>query len=100
MDLETIVLNNIHIPYLLCWYDGSINKSYIINSLDPTTIELDILRMISRAIDDICIRKYKDYKIYLHNFSKFDGYFLLKYLAKIGHCKPIIHKGRIRYFIG
>ena len=95
MDLETVLIDNTHIPYLLCWYDGSISKSYIINSLDPSTIELDILRMISRAIDDILIRKYRDYKIYLHNFSKFDGYFLLKYLARIGKCKPIIHKGKI-----
>jgi len=51
--------------------------------------------MINNAIDDICTRKYKNYKIYLHNFSKFYGYFLVKYLAKIGFCDPIIHKGRI-----
>lgn len=42
---------------------------------------------------DICIRKYKGYKIYLHNFSKFDQIFLIKYLSEIGKCKPIIHKG-------
>jgi len=51
--------------------------------------------MINRAVTDICIRKYNNYKIYFHNFSKFDGYFLVKYLAKIGNCDPIIHKGRI-----
>jgi hypothetical protein len=51
--------------------------------------------MIQNAIDDICIRKYRNYKIYLHNFSKFDGYFLVKYLAKLGTCDPIIHKGKI-----
>jgi len=51
--------------------------------------------MIQNAINDICIRKYRNYKIYLHNFSKFDGYFLVKYLAKLGTCDPIIHKGKI-----
>jgi len=51
--------------------------------------------MINSAIVDICTRKYKNYKIYLHNFSKFDGYFLVKYLSKIGSCDPIIHKGKI-----
>ena len=95
MDLETVLIDNIHIPYLLSWFDGSITKSYFIESLDPVTIELEILRMINRAIEDICIRKYRNYRIYMHNFSKFDGYFLVKYLAKIGDCDPIIHKGKI-----
>jgi hypothetical protein len=47
---------------------------------------------------DICIRKYKGYKIYLHNFSKFDAIFLIKYLAMIGECDPVIHKGKIISF--
>jgi len=51
--------------------------------------------MINDAITDICIRKYKNYRVYLHNFSKFDGYFLIKYLAQLGYCEPIIHKGKI-----
>jgi len=95
MDLETILIDNIHVPYLLSWFDGNTSNSYIINPSDPVTIELEILRMINRAITDICIRKYNNYKIYFHNFSKFDGYFLVKYLAKIGICDPIIHKGKI-----
>ncbi len=95
MDLETILIDNVHVPYLLSWFDGSIKKSYFINNLDPVTIDFEILRMINRAVTDICIRKYNNYKIYFHNFSKFDGYFLVKYLAKIGNCDPIIHKGRI-----
>ncbi len=51
--------------------------------------------MIHNAISDICTRKYKNYRIYLHNFCKFDAYFLIKYLSKLGICEPIIHKGRI-----
>jgi hypothetical protein len=95
MDLETVLIDNVHVPYLLSWFDGNTTKSYIINPADPVTVEFEILRMISNAIDDICIRKYKNYKVYFHNFSKFDGYFLVKYLSKIGFCDPIIHKGRI-----
>lgn len=34
MDLETIVINNEHKPYLLCWYDGEIVKSYYITDYD------------------------------------------------------------------
>lgn len=26
MDLEIVLINNIHIPYLLTWFDGSITK--------------------------------------------------------------------------
>jgi len=95
MDLETVLINNVHVPYLLSWFDGSITNSYFIESLNPVTLELEILRMINKVIEDICIRKYRNYKIYFHNFSKFDGYFLIRYLSKIGTCDSIIHKGRI-----
>jgi len=51
--------------------------------------------MVTAAMKDINRKKYKGYRIYLHNFAKFDGYFLLKYLAMIGYTSPVIHKGRI-----
>jgi hypothetical protein len=51
--------------------------------------------MVSRAMQDINRKKYKGYIIYLHNFAKFDGYLLLKYLTIIGDCNSIIHKDRI-----
>jgi DNA polymerase type B, organellar and viral len=106
MDLETITVNNKLIPYLLCWYDGAkaVKKSYFLVPLNEikdlnyfSSVELDqyILDMVLDAMKDICIRKYKGYKIYLHNFSKFDGYFLTKQLSQLGIVKPIIHKGRI-----
>ena len=46
-------------------------------------------------MNDICRDKYKNYKIYFHNFSRFDGNFLVKYLSSIGKCTPIIHNGKI-----
>jgi len=97
MDIETIgiVKNKVETlsPYLLCWYDGKRNKShsYFINGGN-------IKNIIYMAMKDICIRKYKGYKIYLHNFSKFDAIFLIKYLISIGKCYPIIHKGKIISF--
>jgi len=98
MDLETILIYSIHTPYLLSWYDGRKSNSYFIQdleSLEEIKREEKILEMIQNIVNLICIRKYRNYKIYLHNFSKFDGYFLVKYLAKIGTCDPIIHNGRI-----
>ena len=97
MDIETIsterdVNSSVLSPYLLCWYDGKRDEkhSYLINKNMQITIQ-DVMR-------DICIRKYKGYKIYLHNFAKFDGIFLIKYLAEIGKCNPVIHKGKIISF--
>lgn len=95
MDLETVSIHNILVPYLLCWYNGKKTYSYFL--LPPKefqdltklinrgcfTLELEkyILIMIKQAMSDICIRKYKNYRIYLHNFSKFDIFNLLDCLA-------------------
>jgi hypothetical protein len=89
MDLETMVVENKHIPFLISWFDGTEIKSYYLTEFK------DVESMITKAIKDLTIRKYKNYKVYIHNFAKFDAIFLLKYLNKIGFVDPIIHKGRI-----
>jgi hypothetical protein len=55
MDLETILINNVHIPYLLCWYDGNKSYSYFIKNLPIklSHLEDNILDMVSRAMKDI-----------------------------------------------
>lgn len=94
LDLETIANNNNNFtslsPYLLSWYDGKNNKatSYFIENNN-------IKKMILRAINDICIRKYNYYNIYVHNLAKFDAIFLLKYLSELGKINTIIHNGKI-----
>ena len=88
MDIETYNKDGKLYPYLLCWYDGTISKSYWIadfNNYDS---------LLSAVIGDLAIRKYRGYKIYLHNFSNFDGIFLLKGLSKLGKCSPIINDGK------
>ena len=87
MDLETILTNNTHIPYLLCWYDGIKTYSYFIINLevaapkDSKILEKNILDMVTRAMKDICSKKYKGYRIYLHKFARFDGFFFVKKLS-------------------
>jgi hypothetical protein len=39
--------------------------------------------MLSKAIKSIMIRKYYGYKVYFHNFSYFDGVFILKTLVNL-----------------
>lgn len=101
MDIETIGINkgkgSLLTPYLLCWYDGAREQSHSY-FIDPSLGEIAIRNIIYSAMRDICIRKYKGYKIYLHNFSKFDAIFLVKYLVMIGSCDPVIHKGKIISF--
>jgi hypothetical protein len=101
MDLETIseqisAKNSVLTPYLLCWYDGKRDEkhSYFLNSNKESIIG----EVIKKVMIDICIRKYKGYKIYIHNFSKFDAIFLIKYLVEIGKCDPVIHKGKFISF--
>jgi hypothetical protein len=99
MDLETIIINKIQIPYLIKWYDGKNNYSYFIedNFLKSSSINIEknIQKIVILTMSDICRKKYRNYKIYFHNFSKFDSTFLLKYLANIGTCDPQIYKGKI-----
>jgi len=51
--------------------------------------------MLIAAINSIMCKKYDNYKIYIHNMSGFDGIFLLKILANLGECQPIIHNDKI-----
>ena len=51
--------------------------------------------MLIQAIKSICKRKYNGYNVYAHNFSNFDGIFLLRILNKIGDIKPTFKDGRI-----
>jgi len=51
--------------------------------------------MIIHALKELLIKKYDNYKVYIHNLAKFDIIFLLKYLVKLGSVNPIIHNERI-----
>ena len=54
--------------------------------------------MLEASIKYLLVRKYYGYKLYLHNFSYFDGVFLLKILADmpiINLTKVLIRDGRI-----
>ena len=58
MDIETILINNIHTPYLIAFYTGTKYESFIIenNPVNIPNIELDniILNMIKNCIEKLC----------------------------------------------
>jgi DNA polymerase elongation subunit (family B) len=87
MDIETFLKDGVHIPYVITWYDGKNIFSYYLTNFKSSN------EMIIQTFKDLMVKKYDNYKIYIHNLSGFDGIFLLKILAELGSVKPIIHHG-------
>jgi hypothetical protein len=101
MDIETILINNIHTPYLISFYNGEKSESFFIDNINSVTNAKVINEKIFQMFTN-CFNKLIDYKqnnknlvVYFHNFAKFDSYFILKYLVKLGKVKPIIKDGNI-----
>jgi len=91
MDLETRTLDDKLSPVCVSIYDGKKKSTFWVG--DFTSPEA----MLEKSIRSILIRKYRGYKIYLHNFSYFDGVFLLKVLSAMSDIKitPLIRDDRI-----
>jgi hypothetical protein len=89
MDIETYIKDGILVPYLICWNDGINKHSYFVKDF------ADNIQMMKLAIKDLMIKKYDNYKVYIHNLAKFDGIFLLKMLTELGQVKPVIHHGNL-----
>jgi hypothetical protein len=88
LDIETYGESEL-IPYLISFYDGSQSFSFYLADYS------NIKSMMEACFKALFIRKYRNYKIYIHNLTKFDIYFLLKYLVYYVQVDPIIHNGRI-----
>jgi len=79
MDLETRNINGEFSVYLASIYDGVAKRvtSFYLDDYKDSTEMLEI------AILSIMKRKYDGYRVYLHNFSNFDGIFLIKILNRL-----------------
>jgi DNA polymerase type B, organellar and viral len=92
MDLETREINKKLDPVCVSIYDGEIKKTFWIQDFSSS------YTMLEASIKYLLVRKYYGYKLYLHNFSYFDGVFLLKVLSDmtiINLTKVLIRDGRI-----
>nr|UEX92806.1 hypothetical protein [Marasmius tenuissimus]UEX92819.1 hypothetical protein [Marasmius tenuissimus]UEX92900.1 hypothetical protein [Marasmius tenuissimus] len=90
LDIETYLnKDNFQIPYCICIYNGKICNSYYYQYFKSPE---DILL---KAIKSICIPEYNNYNVYAHNFSSFDGIFILKILNRLGNIEPVIKDGKI-----
>ena len=90
MDLETRVINEKMYAYCVSIYDGKKYKSFYLTDFSSDK------EMLSNAIIFLMKRKYNNYKVYLHNFSKFDAIFLLSIMSSLtDELSPLIRDGRI-----
>lgn len=93
MDIETRVgENNLMVPVCISWTTGD-------NEVSTLTIDYfkgDAERMIRSFFKKILVGQYHGWKLYVHNFAKFDGVFILKTLAKLPvKVVPIMRKSKI-----
>jgi len=91
MDIETFIKDGIHTPYAISWFDGENSFSYYLTDFKSSDL------MIIHAIKDLMVKKYDNYKVYIHNLARFDGIFLLRILANLGQIKPKIRNDEIIY---
>lgn len=93
MDLETRRdSDGVMTVYLLCFYDGERKYSYFIDDYNGSVDD-----MITQALSDLFKNKYNNRIVYLHNFSSFDGVFLLKYFRRIHNVVPKVLKMENKY---
>jgi len=87
-DLETYLdENNNMVPYLASFYQQG-NMGYFFNN--NTNI------LFQNFFKKLFCRKNRGFKIYFHNLSGFDGFFLIKYLIKFGYnISPLIHSDKL-----
>nr|YP_009690177.1 DNA polymerase family B [Porodaedalea pini]QEG56957.1 DNA polymerase family B [Porodaedalea pini] len=77
-------------PVCVSIFDGKLMKSFYL--LDFISEEA----MLEASIKFLMVRKYKNYRINLHNFSYFDAVFLLNVLSNLAtKIKPIIRDNQI-----
>ena len=97
IDIETMLLENKQIPYLICGYTEDKNKKpvYIHNFVNKLTT-VSIKKMFKDFITQLITLK--DIKVvYAHNLSGFDGILLLKHLINYPGAKtdPLIFNGKL-----
>ena len=84
LDIETRNVDGELFPICISIFDGNEKQSFYISDYNSE------FEMIKAAFNFLNKRKYHYNRVYVHNLSKFDGVFLLKYLSEIGSVKPLM----------
>jgi hypothetical protein len=92
MDIETKSINEKLVPYCVSVFDGKKAYSFYITDYNSSN------SMLRASIKFILKIKYNKHRVYLHNFSYFDGIFLMREIISLtgsDQIKPVIKDGRI-----
>lgn len=104
MDLETRIINEEMTSYCVSIYDGKEVKSFYLSDYTGPLVVSAEKEMLKASILYLMKRKYHDYRVYLHNFSKFDSIFLLTVITELSNkVKPVLRDGRfidLRFHFG
>ena len=95
-DIETVSINNVQSPYLICAYYGDFMGGNYIHSFASDLSEVSQEAMFNSFIKQLVDLKNIKYA-YAHNLSGFDGILLLKYLIAYegANVKPLIFNGKL-----
>jgi len=87
-DIETFEQDGKLVPFLIEFFDGEKSWKYDLINFNSSD------EMMAVGIKSIMKRTYNGYSVYAHNFSKFDGIFILRVLAELGEVTPIVNGGQ------
>jgi hypothetical protein len=86
MDIETIRLSNGKLsPYLICAYDGQDYITYY--NENPKALFTSFIEQF--------LSLNKNFKIYAHNLSAFDGILTMRHLMSYGNIEPLIFNHKL-----
>jgi hypothetical protein len=92
MDLETRIIQGEMTSYCVSIFDGNNHKSFYLTDFNS---EKEMLKNSITYLRRSRKRKYHNYKIYLHNFSKFEAVFMLSSITELSDkVNPIIRNGQ------
>jgi hypothetical protein len=91
MDIETRNIDNILVPYAVCFYDGSNEFEFYLDNYNSPE------EMLKDALLNLLQAKYNKFRVYFHNLSYFDAVDFLRILASLDntHLKPQLKDGKI-----
>jgi hypothetical protein len=94
IDIETILVDNKQVPYLICGY----SKGKYIYSVATDSSEEAVSLMFNNFISKLLSKRFENVKyIYAHNFSGFDGILILKHLLDFvgADVKPLLYNNKL-----
>ena len=92
MDIETVTINSKFTPYLICAYNGN---DYITSYANESLNQKDLFNSFINQLLNFFSKDINTISIFAHNFSAFDGIFLMKQLLDYGKVEPLLHNGKL-----